>query len=114
MNQHVLVLVIKSAIKATGHKETYTKIEKYPTCENPGVTKEYCKKCNAYIKGKDGTIPATGIHNFKWEISVPVTCTGNGEDIRNAWAIIHDFYIKATLYIMCAYAIVAKNGGWRV
>ena len=37
-------------------------------------------------------------------------CTGNGEDIRNAWAIIHDFYIKATLYIMRAYATVAKNG----
>ena len=38
-------------------------------------------------------------------------CTGNGEDIRNAWAIIHDFYIKATLYIRPAYAIIAKNGG---
>jgi len=40
-------------------------------------------------------------------------CTGNGEDIRNAWAIIHDFYIKATLYIRPAYAIIAKNRGRR-
>ena len=37
-------------------------------------------------------------------------CTGNGEDIRNAWAIIHDFDIKATLYAMSAYVIFAKNG----
>jgi hypothetical protein len=25
--------------------------------------------------------------------------------------IIHDFGVKATLYVMLAYAIVAKNGG---
>ena len=38
-------------------------------------------------------------------------CTGNGEDIRNAWAIIHDFDIKATLCAMHAYVIFAENGG---
>ena len=37
-------------------------------------------------------------------------CTGNGEDIRNAWAIIHDFDIKATLCAMPAYVIFAENG----
>ena len=40
-------------------------------------------------------------------------CTGNGEDIRNAWAIIHDFDIKATLCAMLAYVIFAENGGRR-
>ena len=33
--------------------------------------------------------------------------------MRNAWAIIHDFDIKATLCAMPAYVIFAENGGRR-
>jgi hypothetical protein len=47
-----------------------------PTCVGDGSK---VRNCSCGSKDVD-TIPATGIHNYKWQISVPATCTESGEE----------------------------------
>lgn len=51
---------------------------KQPTCGTAGAYESRCSRCNAGSSSGNGTIPATGNHNWSLTSTTNPTCTANG------------------------------------